>query len=52
MDKRSTYSDIDDSEIKTEPVSGFPDDWIEPEMLRRCATKYKSISGELYEEQQ
>lgn len=52
MDKRFTFSDIDDQEVKDESEAGFPDNWVEPEMLRRCATKYKTISGELYEEHQ
>jgi len=51
MDKRITFSDTDDQEVKEEYEKSFPDDWIEPEMLRRCATKYKTVSGELYEEQ-
>ena len=52
MDKRRTFSDTDDNDIEKEPDSGFPDNWIEPEMLRRCAAKYKTVSGELLEENQ
>lgn len=51
MDKRSYIYDNDDEEIITVEESSSPDAWIEPEMLRRCSGKYKTLSGELYEEQ-
>ncbi len=52
MEKRKYYSEIADQEIIELGDSTFLDDWIEPEMLRRCAIKYKTLNGELTEEQE
>ena len=50
MDKRKYYSDIADEEITVTEENSSLDDWIQPEMLRRCSTKYKSLMGETKED--
>lgn len=47
MDKRKYLPDDDVQEIILPEDSSSPDAWIQPEMLRRCTSKHKTMNGEL-----